>query len=144
MDIFADAPNSWIDLQNKVAYILQCSGFRVDTPKKIATVRSSVEFDVFAQNKDISVACECKYWKRKVPQNVVQAFRVQLDDVGINNNERSNKPRRMIMRIITSLTPRSSHVTKDRTVLAIAKRVPEYTHVLDKMLLAFFATTRPQ
>lgn len=84
MDIFADAPNSWIDLQNKVAYILQCSGFRVDTPKKIATVRSSVEFDVFAQNKDISVACECKYWKRKVPQNVVQAFRVQLDDVGIN------------------------------------------------------------
>lgn len=84
MNIFAEVPQSWIDLQNKVAYILQCSGFEVDTPKKVATVRSDIEFDVFAQNKDISVACECKYWKRKVPQNVVQAFRSQLDDVGIN------------------------------------------------------------
>jgi hypothetical protein len=52
----------------------------------IETVRGHKEIDVHVQDDDIVppalYLCECKYWKRAVPQEIVHSFRTVLDDVG--------------------------------------------------------------
>lgn len=84
MRIFDEEPKDWVDLQNKVAYVLRMSGFNVETPKKLQSVRSEVEVDVYGENTDIIIICECKYWESNIPQNVIFAFRTIVDDIGAN------------------------------------------------------------
>lgn len=84
MDIFFEEPKDWTDLQDKVAYILKSCGYFVESPKKIQSVRGNVEIDVYANNSDIMIACECKYWESNVPQNVIFAFRTVVEDIGAN------------------------------------------------------------
>ena len=84
MEIFSDEPKNWQDLQNKVAYILQSCGYQVETPKTIQTVRGAVEVDVLAKTDEMTIICECKYWKYKVPQNVIFSFRTIIQVIGAN------------------------------------------------------------
>lgn len=84
MNIFSENPKDWLDLQNKVAYILNSCGYTVETPKKIRTARGEVEIDVYANDSDISVVCECKYWESNIPQNIIFSFRSVVGDIGAN------------------------------------------------------------
>ena len=84
MEIFDKEPKDWIDLQDKVAYILAKCGYRVETPKKIETPRSNIEVDVFAQNSDLQILCECKNWNKKISQNTIFSFRTIVSDIGAN------------------------------------------------------------
>lgn len=84
MDIFNAKPENWVDLQDKVAYVLKSCGFSVETPRKMSTVRGTVEVDVYAECSDMLIICECKYWETKIPQNVILAFRTVVEDIGVN------------------------------------------------------------
>ena len=86
--IFNKNPNNWRDLENKVALILKGVGFSVKTEHTIKTVRGSVNIDVYAVKDEppppIICLCECKYWNKKVPQNVIHSFRSIVHDSGAN------------------------------------------------------------
>ena len=87
--IFNNLPSDWKDLQDKVALILEQCGFKVESPKDLHSARSEIiEVDVYAIDETSilqqTVVCECKYWDKKVPQSVVHAFRMQVDDIGAN------------------------------------------------------------
>jgi hypothetical protein len=81
-------PDSWQDLQVQVADILRKSGFSVEIEKDLATVRGSVEIDVYAiediDGREYRMLCECKYWKSNIPQQIIYGFRTVLDDTGAN------------------------------------------------------------
>lgn len=81
-------PETWNELQNKVAEILEQCGFEVEIEKKIKSIRGSVEIDVYAEekvnNRTYSILCECKHWKTNIPQNVIHGFRTVLSDLGAN------------------------------------------------------------
>ena len=78
----------WKDLQNKVSDILEQCGFKVQKELTTETVRGKVELDVYAEEtikgRKYSIVCECKYWKSKIPQNVVHGFRTVVSDLGCN------------------------------------------------------------
>ncbi|MEA5426399.1 restriction endonuclease [Arcicella lustrica] len=86
--ITSSIPNTWSDLQDKVSDILTQCGFSVETEKTVQTVRGSVELDVYAietiKGRKYSIICECKYWKSRIPQNVIHAFRSVVGDLGAN------------------------------------------------------------
>jgi len=81
-------PQTWKELQTKVAEILAQCNFDVVVEKPVSTVRESVELDVYAvesiNNRKYSIACECKYWNKRVPKTVVHAFRTVVIDLGCN------------------------------------------------------------
>lgn len=81
-------PATWQDLQIMVAQILNECGLKVEIEKKVKSVRSEIEVDVFAEeqvfNRPYVVLCECKFWKSRVPQNIIHGFRTVLSDIGAN------------------------------------------------------------
>ncbi|MCI1738471.1 MAG: restriction endonuclease [Pseudomonas veronii] len=86
--ISRNAPNSWQELQTEVGRILQECGFDVEVEKKTPAVRGAVELDVYAEEtvrgRKYAIVCECKYWKTRIPQNVVHGFRTVVQDIGAN------------------------------------------------------------
>lgn len=86
--ITSSTPEKWNDLQNEVGRLLEECGFTVEIEKKVQTVRGEVELDVYAQEevkgRKYSIACECKHWKARIPQNVVHGFRTVIADIGAN------------------------------------------------------------
>ena len=86
--ITSKEPENWQDLQNEVAKILSECGFSVEVEKVIKTARGKVEIDVYAEEiikgRKYIIACECKYWRNKVPQSVIHSFRTVLADIGVN------------------------------------------------------------
>ena len=83
------APADWRALQDEVAAILTECGFTVDKERTFATVRGSVELDVYGceeiDGRSYSIACECKHWASRIPQTHVHAFRSVLADLGVNS-----------------------------------------------------------
>ena len=81
-----ELPNTWKDLQNGVGEILKNCGFSVEIEKKVETVRGQIELDIYAEEvidgRKYSIICECKYWKKNIPQSVVHAFRTTVRDLG--------------------------------------------------------------
>ncbi len=81
-------PETWQALQQQTARILEECGFDVELEKKIQTVRGEVEIDVYAEElvkgRKYRILCECKNWKRRVPQNVIHGFRTVVADIGAN------------------------------------------------------------
>ncbi len=81
-------PESWKDLQVKVAEILSECGFVTTVEKTVTTARGKVELDVYAEEeikgRKYSIICECKYWKSDIPQTVVHGFRTVVNDLGSN------------------------------------------------------------
>ena len=88
MKLTTNQPADWKDLQNKASEILRECGFNVETEKTTETARGKVELDVYAEEtikgRKYSIACECKYWKSNIPQNVIHGFRTVVNDLGCN------------------------------------------------------------
>lgn len=88
MTIYENEPKTWKELQNKAAELLTVCGYLSETEKEISTIREKVNVDVYAEiNREMSrsvIICECKFWKKKVPKNVVHAFRSVINDYGSN------------------------------------------------------------
>lgn len=81
-------PDTWQDLQDKVCQILVQCHFSAEVGKKIESIRSEIEIDVFAKelidDRQYSIICECKYWKSNIPQLYVHALRTVVNDTGVN------------------------------------------------------------
>lgn len=86
--IDSDLPTRWDDLEDRVGRILDECGFQVEVGTLVKSARGSVEFDVYAQDHSagipITLAVECKLWRRPVHQGEVLKFRTALADVGAN------------------------------------------------------------
>lgn len=86
--ISRNAPASWQALQTDVGRILNECGFDVEVERKIQSARGNVELDVYAEEtvrgRKYAIACECKYWKSRIPQAVVHGFRTVVQEIGAN------------------------------------------------------------
>lgn len=81
-------PENWKDLQNKVGEILRQCNFKVDIERKIKSIRSEIEIDVYAEenidNRRYLILCECKMWNSNIPQLYVHGLRTVINDIGAN------------------------------------------------------------
>jgi hypothetical protein len=85
LNFFENEPTSWKDLQDKVDTIFTGCGYHSEKEKIVSTVRGSIEIDVYADKKfpsELLVFCECKFWKKNIPQTVAHAFRTVVGDAG--------------------------------------------------------------
>ncbi|MEA2362615.1 MAG: hypothetical protein QOD71_1760 [Thermoleophilaceae bacterium] len=88
MLITETTPETWRSLQTEVAQILEECGFQVELERNVKLVRGAVKVDVFAEEtyagRRSAVICECKYWRKRVPQSVIHGFRTVMADSGAN------------------------------------------------------------
>lgn len=86
--ITRNAPDSWHALQTEVGRVLSECGFTVEVEKKVQSARGIVELDVYAEEtvrgRKYAIACECKYWKSRIPQAVIHGFRTVEQEIGAN------------------------------------------------------------
>ena len=86
MLIFDAEPTDWNDLQNLVAQLFSELGCEVTVGGRVELVRGKKEIDVRVRDPHTSPAseylCECKYWNRPIPQEVVHSFRTVVSDYG--------------------------------------------------------------
>ena len=86
MSVFDLDPGTWHELQDMVGQLFAEIGCEVSVGTRLENVRGEKEIDVLA--RDVSITppalylCECKFWKRAAPQEIVHAFRTVLADVG--------------------------------------------------------------
>jgi hypothetical protein len=86
VNIFDRSPSDWRDLQIMVGQLFSEINCEVEVGKIVSNVRGAKEIDVYVRDQAITPAalylCECKYWQRAVPQEVVHSFRTVLQDIG--------------------------------------------------------------
>lgn len=86
MRIFDHEPADWRELQERVAQLFSEIGCDVKVVEQVTLVRGKKEIDVSVrdpQTTPFSVyLCECKFWNRPVPQEVIHSFRTVLSDFG--------------------------------------------------------------
>jgi hypothetical protein len=84
--IFDTTPNTWQELERMVKQAFSEMGYESSLNYKLKTVRGTVDIDVHAIKSSTPiptlVLCECKYWDKSVPQNVVHGFRTVCSDAG--------------------------------------------------------------
>jgi hypothetical protein len=81
-------PETWQELQFRVARIFTEIGLFAEVGKQVATPRGNIEIDVYAVDlasvDKTSYVVECKNWKNAVPQAVVHSFLTVMQEVGAN------------------------------------------------------------
>lgn len=82
-------PNDWKDLQVLVYKLFSQLGYVSELEKKIQSVRSTIEIDVYAERRvygydSEKIIVECKNWKNNIPQEVVHSVRTVAEDIGAN------------------------------------------------------------
>lgn len=86
MPIFDDEPTSWTDLQNRVGQMFSELGCNVEIGVRVALVRGEKEVDVLVGDPHTAppseYLCECKYWAKAIPQEIVHSFRTIVGDRG--------------------------------------------------------------
>jgi hypothetical protein len=86
--IFDESPNSWRDLQVKVAQTFAEIGCGVEIGKTKKLARGKAELDVVVHDSTTAppslYICECKHWARRVPKSVVHSFRTVVSELGAN------------------------------------------------------------
>lgn len=86
--IDGDEPESWHELQDRIARILRETGVETIVEKSIQTPRGQVTIDVWAHDSAAvpsqTYLIECKRWRTRVPQTVVHAFRTVVGESGAN------------------------------------------------------------
>lgn len=85
--IESDAPDTWQELEARVARILEESGYAAEVQKTLRLARGQVNVDVWADeqtNPSNVIAVECKHWRTAVSQDVVHGFRTVVGDSGAN------------------------------------------------------------
>src|SRR5262249_1630354 len=74
------------DLQNRVAQLFSELGCDVAVGARLKLVRGAKEIDVCVRDAGTSrpshYLCECKFWNKPVPQEVVHSFRTLVADYG--------------------------------------------------------------
>lgn len=84
--IFDDEPTHWRKLQDRVAQLFLEIGCDVRVGERVNLVRGEKEIDVCVHDPQTTPAsvflCECKFWSRPVPQEVIHSFRTILSDFG--------------------------------------------------------------
>lgn len=83
---FDHVPTTWQELEELVAQSFTEMGYESSKNFSLKTARGTVAIDVFAVKRSTpiptTVLCECKYWDKAVPQNVVHGFRTVCADAG--------------------------------------------------------------
>ena len=88
MNIFDNNPETWQELQEMVGILFSEIGCNVEVGKTIELVRGAKEIDVYVEDATSTpyskYLCECKFWSKAIPQEVVHAFRTVVSDFGAN------------------------------------------------------------
>ena len=83
---FDASPTSWQELERFVAQFFREMGCETSVGRTVSLPRGSVKVDVLVEDPIISPAAryviECKYWRRRVPKEVVHAFRTVTNEIG--------------------------------------------------------------
>lgn len=83
---FDKPPANWQELEELVAQAFMEMGYKSNRQHKVKLVRGSAVVDVHAIKTSTpiptTVLCECKHWNKRVPQNVIHAFRSVCSDSG--------------------------------------------------------------
>jgi hypothetical protein len=86
MSIFDREPTDWRNLQTMVGQLFRELGCEVEIGKPVELVRGRKEIDVWVSDAHTvphsEYLCECKFWNRAVPQEVVHSFRTVVSDYG--------------------------------------------------------------
>ena len=86
MAVFDKDPDDWRELQAMTGQLFTEIGCNVEVGINLDILRGAKEIDVYARDEGVLPAatylCECKLWKRAVPQEIVHAFRAVLGDAG--------------------------------------------------------------
>jgi len=86
MPIFDHEPADWRGLQDRVAQLFSEIGCDVRVGEKVKLVRGKKEIDVLVRDRQTSPAsdylCECKFWSKPIPQEVIHSFRTVVSDFG--------------------------------------------------------------
>jgi Restriction endonuclease len=86
MRIFDHEPADWAELQDRVAQLFSELECDVKVGERVELVRGSKEIDVAVRDHQTvppSVyLCECKFWSKPIPQEVLHSFRTVLADFG--------------------------------------------------------------
>lgn len=81
-------PSSWQNLQDQVCQVLNECGLAATVEQRIRTTRSCVNVDVYAteivDGRKSIILCECKWWKKAISQEAINAFRTVVSDHGAN------------------------------------------------------------
>ena len=86
MRIFDHEPRGWEELQNLAAQLFSEVGCDAKVSQRVKLVRGEKEIDVLVRDPQTvppSVyLCECKYWSKPIPQEIIHSFRTVLADFG--------------------------------------------------------------
>ena len=86
--IFDREPQSWKELQDLVKQLFDEIGCKTELEKEIKLARGTKKIDVYVEDVCSTPAmvylCECKYWNKKIPKDVIHAFRTVVTDAGAN------------------------------------------------------------
>jgi hypothetical protein len=86
MPIFDREPADWRDLQDRVAQLFSEIGCDVEVGQRVKLVRGEKEIDVAVRDPATTppslYLCECKFWGKPVPQEVIHSFRTVISDFG--------------------------------------------------------------
>lgn len=86
MSIFDREPTDWADLQNLVAQLFSELACEVVVGARLKLVRGTKEIDVWVRDPHTSppsqYLCECKFWNKPIPQEVIHSFRTVVSDYG--------------------------------------------------------------
>ena len=86
MPIFDREPADWAELQDRVAQLFSELGCNVKVGERVKLVRGEKEIDVAVHDPQTTphslYLCECKFWSKPIPQEVIHSFRTVLADFG--------------------------------------------------------------
>jgi Restriction endonuclease len=86
MSIFDREPTNWADLQNLAAQLFSELGCEVVVGERLELVRGAKEIDVWVRDHHTSppsqYLCECKFWNKPIPQEIIHSFRTVVSDYG--------------------------------------------------------------
>jgi len=86
MPIFDHEPADWAELQDRVAQLFSELGCDVNVGERVKLVRGEKEIDVSVRDPQTTppsaYLCECKFWSKPIPQEVIHSFRTVLSDFG--------------------------------------------------------------
>jgi hypothetical protein len=84
--VISRSPQTWQQLQEEVALILNECGLSASTDLPVELVRGTADIDVFAIDQShqphSKIIIECKHWKKAVPKTVVHSIRTVVADYG--------------------------------------------------------------
>ena len=86
MPIFDHEPADWEELQDRIAQLFSEMGCEVKIGERVKLVRGEKEIDVSVRDPQTTphsvYLCECKFWSKPIPQEVIHSFRTVLSDFG--------------------------------------------------------------